>query len=99
MRHLTTAGIAAWVWMMPLAGWLASAHAQATDVADDRAQSFRAVTGGVQEDVAGGPLMLGAYAAVWITLFIYVLRLVRLQRGVQANLERLERTVSNEASR
>ena len=62
--------------------------------ADDRAASFQAVTGGTQEDVAGGPLMLLAYAAVWVVVFGYVYRINRLQRGVEANVERLERSIA-----
>ena len=68
--------------------------AQATDAAGDRAASFQAVSGGVQEDVAGGPLMLVSYAIVWLLVFGYVFRLSRLQRGVEGSLERLERTLA-----
>lgn len=68
------------------------------DVADDRAQSFQAVSGAVQEDVPGGPLMLAAYAAVWIVVFGYVFRINRLQRGVEANLERLERSIAGQGT-
>lgn len=73
--------------------------AKTVDAAEDRAASFQAVTGAVKEDVAGGPLMLGVYASVWIAVFGYVWRLNRLQSGVQANLERLERSVSSEGVR
>lgn len=61
---------------------------------EDRATSFQAVSGGTQEDVAGGPLMLLAYAAVWVVVFGYVYRINRLQRGVEANVERLERSIA-----
>jgi CcmD family protein len=64
----------------------------------DRAASFQAVEGGTQEDVAGGPLMLLAYAAVWLVVFGYVYRINRLQRGVEANLERLERSIASQGS-
>jgi CcmD family protein len=75
---------------------LSATYAQdAQPASDDRAASFQAVTGGVKEDVAGGPLMLAAYAIVWLAVFGYVFRLVRLQRGVEANLERLERTLGS----
>jgi CcmD family protein len=53
------------------------------------------VQGAVKEDIAGGPLMLAAYAVVWLAVFGYVFRLVRLQRGVEANLERLERMLGS----
>lgn len=71
---------------------------QAAATADDRAASFQAVSGGTKEDVAGGPLMLLAYAAVWIIVFGYVYRINRLQRGVEANVERLERSIARQGS-
>ena len=74
-----------------------AAHAQ-EGAADDRAASFQAVSGGVQEDVAGGPLMLLAYAAVWLVVFGYVFRINRLQRGVEANVERLERSIARQGT-
>lgn len=75
---------------------LSATYAQdAEPTADDRAASFQAVSGAVKEDVPGGPLMLAAYAVVWLAVFGYVFRLVRLQRGVEANLERLERTLGS----
>jgi CcmD family protein len=60
---------------------------------DDRAASFEAVTGPVKEDVAGGPLMLAAYAVVWLAIFGYGFRLVRLHRSIEDNLSRVERAV------
>lgn len=65
---------------------------------EDRAASFQAVSGGTQEDIAGGPLMLLAYAAVWVVVFGYVYRINRLQRGVEANVERLERSIARQGS-
>lgn len=75
-----------------------SASAQSGEAAEDRAQSFQAVTGGTKEDVAGGPLMLLGYAAVWIVVFGYVYRINRLQRGVEANVERLERSIARQGT-
>lgn len=72
--------------------------AQTESAADDRAQSFQAVTGAVKEDVAGGPLMLAAYAVVWLAVFIYVFRMVRLQRGMEDSLSRLERSIGSGGS-
>jgi len=63
--------------------------------ADDRAQRFEAVSGAVKEDIAGGPLMLAAYAVVWLALFGYVFRLVRLQRGLEDNLTRVEHALAS----
>lgn len=95
-------------WLVALA-WLSAAGAlisssasaqdgQAPATADDRAASFQAVSGGTQEDVAGGPLMLIAYAAVWLVVFGYVYRINRLQRGVEANVERLERSIARQGT-
>lgn len=74
------------------------AHAQdaapAADSPGDRAQSFQAVTGPTREDVPGGPLLIAAYAIVWLAVFGYVFRLGRLHAGVQANLDRLEAVLS-----
>jgi CcmD family protein len=75
-------------------GPLAAAWAQEATSPNDRAQTFEAVTGPVKEDIAGGPLMLWAYAVVWIVVFGYVLRLVRLHRGVEESLARVERAVA-----
>jgi CcmD family protein len=86
--------LSAWLGAVAFVAGHAHVLAQATDAASDRAQSFQAVTGGVQEDIAGGPLMLLAYAIVWVAVFGYVFRLSRLQRGVEGNLERLERTLA-----
>lgn len=68
--------------------------AQAQDVDQDRAQSFQAVKGAVKEDVAGGPLLVAAYAVVWVVVLLYVIRLVRQQQHSQAEIERLERVLS-----
>jgi CcmD family protein len=84
-------------WCSASAAWgigTASAQDGKADNAEDRAASFQAVSGGTQEDVAGGPLMLIAYAAVWIVVFGYVYRINSLQRGVEANVERLERSIA-----
>jgi CcmD family protein len=75
-----------------------NASAQSEEAAEDRAQSFQAVTGGSKEDVAGGPLMLLGYAAVWLVVFGYIYRINRLQRGVEANVERLERSIARQGT-
>jgi CcmD family protein len=80
---------------LTLFAFVGSVAAQAADEPGDRAASFQAVTGAVKEDVAGGPLMLAAYAVVWLVVFFYVFRMVRLQRGVEDNLSRLERSLAH----
>ena len=95
LRRVPTLIVLAGLWLAPALAEAQSAE-QPTSAQDDRAESFQAVSGGVKEDIAGGPLMLAAYAVVWVTLFGYVWRLARLQRGVETNLERLERSVTRE---
>ncbi len=64
---------------------------------DDRAQTFEAVTGGVKEDIAGGPLLLAAYAVVWIAVFGYVVHLGRLHGRLSESLQRIETAVAKVA--
>jgi CcmD family protein len=71
--------------------------AQAQQAAQERAQSFRAVEGAVKEDVAGGPLLLMAYGAIWVLLLLYLFRLVRQQQRAEGDLQRLERVLARES--
>ena len=72
-----------------------SGLALAEDAApSDRATSFEAVSGAVKEDVPGGPLVVAAYGLIWLAVFAYVFRLVRLQRGADENLARLQQDLA-----
>jgi CcmD family protein len=62
--------------------------------AEDRATSFQAVEGAVREDVPGGPLLVGAYAFVWLAVFLYVWRLGRMQARAFASMDTLERALA-----
>jgi CcmD family protein len=88
-----------WSWLaLSLLSLPGSALAQAPDTAaptDSRAASFEAVSGPTKEDVAGGPLMLAAYAFVWLAVFGYVFRLVRLHRNIEVELARVERAIDS----
>lgn len=59
------------------------------DAAEERAAEFRGVRGPEAESVPGGALMLAAYAVVWVLLFLYLMRMRRLQRDTAQELERL----------
>ena len=61
--------------------------------ADSRATSFQAVEGPQKEQVAGGPLLIGAYAFVLVLLVGYVARLASLQSKTTAEVERLTRAI------
>jgi len=70
--------------------WLYAGIALAQDAADERATSFRAVQGAVKEDVPGGPLLVAAYAVIWVFVLLFVVRVVRQQQQSQRDLARLE---------
>jgi CcmD family protein len=57
--------------------------------ADERAAQFVGVTGPDAESVPGGTLLLAAYAVVWGLLFLFLMRLRRLQSHTAEELERL----------
>ncbi len=61
---------------------------------DDRATSFRAVSGAEAESVPGGALLVGAYGLVWAFMLLYVLHLAGLSRRTSQDLTRLERTLA-----
>jgi CcmD family protein len=83
--------VAAWLMGVSLAF---AAPLAAQEAAGDRAASFEAVSGAVREDVPGGPLMVAAYALIWVAVLGYVFRLVRLHKNVDENLSRLQQDLA-----
>ena len=80
-----------WGGVIALGGaWLCVGVALAQDAAEERATSFRAVQGAVKEDVPGGPLLVSAYAVIWVFVLLFVVRVVRQQQQSQRDLTRLE---------
>jgi len=70
------------------------AAAQEESPAESRSTEFKAVEGAPPtKDVPGGPLLIGAYGAVWLLLLLFVVRLGRLQGRTMQDVERLERTL------
>jgi CcmD family protein len=57
--------------------------------AEERAAQFVGVTGPEAESVPGGALLLAAYAIVWGLLFLFLIRIRRLQSQTAEELERL----------
>jgi CcmD family protein len=96
LRCMRSGLVIGWLFTVCALGLTGSSlvHAQ-KDAAEERATSFQSVPGAVKEDVPGGPLMLAAYAIVWLAVFGYVFRLVRLHRSVEVNMARLERAVNS----
>jgi hypothetical protein len=72
-------------------GWALAASAQ--EAAEERAASFKAVQGAVKEDIAGGPLLVTAYALILLIVVGYGVRLVRMQQRAADDLARLERQI------
>ena len=66
-----------------------ASSSEVEDPAEERAAQFVGVTGPEAESIPGGPLLLGAYAVVWILLFLYLMRMRGLQRQTAEELERL----------
>lgn len=56
-----------------------------TTSADDRSTAFRAVQGG-GELQSGEKLLVEAYAAIWVILFVMILLSWRRQRGIDERL-------------
>jgi CcmD family protein len=68
----------------------ADTPAQADETpAEERAAQFVGVTGPEAESVPGGALLLAAYAIVWALLFLFLIRMRRLQSQTAEELERL----------
>lgn len=67
----------------------AASSAQGATAAEERATQFVGVTGPEAESIPGGGLLLAAYAVVWVLIFLYLLRMRRLQRQTAEELERL----------
>jgi hypothetical protein len=75
-------------------------HEEAADSPeDDRATAFRAVSGAPTEQVPGGPLLLAAYALVWVLLLLFVLRLAYLYASTRRDIDHLERRLREASSK
>lgn len=91
--------VLAFAWTVALAAPVASPvlaqdGQEQEDPAESRATEFRAVTGPQAEQVPGGPLLVGAYAIVWLLLLGFVVRLARLHAQTARDVERLEKSVA-----
>ena len=73
----------------PDAGAVGSEEKASEDAAEERAAQFVGVRGPEAESVPGGALLLGAYAIVWLLLFMFLMRMRGLQRQTAEELERL----------
>ena len=46
-----------------------------------------------KENIPGAPLMLAAYAVLWVILFLWVAAQARRQRALRADIEHLRREI------
>lgn len=68
----------------------AGASAQ-DDPAQQRSTQFRAMQGPSRENIAGGPLLIAAYAIAWVLVLAYVARLGLLHSRTSRDMDRLEK--------
>ncbi len=70
-----------------------SPAASAGDPQEDRASAFRAVRGAEAEQVPGGTLLIAAYGAIFLLMFVYLWRLGRLHTANAQQLHRLAKAL------
>ena len=63
----------------------------------DRATTFQAVEGNAKEQYSGGALLVTAYVALWVVLFLWVATVWRKQSAISARLADLERVLDKAA--
>lgn len=69
---------------------------RASATADDRSAAFRAVDNN-KESVAGGPLLIAAYAILWMIVLFLVVRIFRRQNTIAMTIEKLESSINHTA--
>jgi len=69
-----------------------------TSSADDRATEFKAIEGSPTESYSGAKLMVGAYAAIWALLMLWILLLWTKQSHLTERLDGLERAIDRAAA-
>lgn len=69
------------------------ASEDAPSAVEERSAAFRAVSGPETESVSGGPLLIGAYLALWGLTLGYLLRLGKIARGIEADVESLRQAL------
>jgi CcmD family protein len=90
-------GILASLWLClalsPAAAWAAEGAAR-----PQRMQMTEAVTAADFQQIEGGPLLIAAYAVVWVVFFGTLLLLFWRMRKVSAELRRLEGRMERDAN-
>lgn len=73
---------------------LAPVSADVPPEPEGRETSFQAVSGSQEEQVPGGSLMVGAYAAIWLFVGLYVMRMGRSQRAIESDIAGIEKRIA-----
>jgi CcmD family protein len=60
-----------------------------------RATSFQAVSGSQKEQVPGGPMVIAAYAVLWVLVGGFVLRMGRSQRVLESEVAAMEKRLAS----
>lgn len=73
---------------------LAPVSADVSPEPEGRETSFQAVSGSTEEQVPGGSLMVGAYAAIWLFVGLYVMRMGLSQRAIESEIAGIEKRIA-----
>ncbi|HEY1693446.1 MAG TPA: CcmD family protein [Polyangiaceae bacterium] len=60
---------------------------------NDRSETFQAVEGNAKEQYSGGALLVTAYAALWVVIFVWIAIVWRKQAALDARLTDLEKVI------
>ncbi|HEY6460787.1 MAG TPA: CcmD family protein [Polyangiaceae bacterium] len=73
--------------------WTAMQPTTQPTTPNDRSTTFQAVEGNAKEQYSGGALLVTAYAALWVVIFVWIALVWRKQRALDARLADLEKVI------
>ncbi|MBN1655776.1 MAG: CcmD family protein [Deltaproteobacteria bacterium] len=79
----------------PAAAQSAQPGGQIDERNERRFRVFEAVEGMQVEEVSGAKLLLVAYTIFWLLLFVYIIRIARLQAKTRGEIERLQKMLAS----
>ncbi len=91
---MTRKSLVALVFGMMLFAGPAFADVPPPEEEEGRETSFQAVSGSTEEQVPGGALMVGAYAAIWLFVGLYVMRMGLSQRAIESDIAGIEKRIA-----
>lgn len=78
-------------------GVTSATPAPSTGAPSDRAATFQAVEGG-GEHTPGGPLLVTAYALIWVLLFGWLVAIWRKQNAISTRIAELDKILDGKAA-